>query len=279
MVRMAIALALCIAVAAIVIARAPDPRTALACTGGGSGLEDAARRARIIVLGDAVDVGDAVNRAPAVAPTSTPTGTPTLHAGTPAATPPSPPMATGQPFPRYATPDGFTLAGFGVTLRVINAYTSALPRPQSLLQVDDELRASIEREIRQLETGRGLTDCELGRFSFKFEQDIRYLVFATDDEPGFGLLTIFRLRVVGNEVFVSDPLATTYDPTGLYVSAAIYHRFFEGVAAEVGGENDIARITADRVPLSAVLRAVAYLRHDASIAPPDTGSAGLASGR
>jgi hypothetical protein len=281
--RVMLLLVSCAALAMIAVAlgvRPPAARPVLACTGGGSGLEDAAVRARYIVLGDAVEVGGAMNRAPTIAPTATPTVTATVRAGTPVPTPPSPPQGNYPRQPAYSTPEGFTLAGFGVTIRTVRAYAGTLPEPQAPQHIDKEVRASIEREIREFEAGRGIGDCELGRFTFKFEQGARYLVFATDEEPEFGLLAIFRLRVVGNDVLLHDPLATTYDPGGIYLSAPIYHRFFAGVGAEmVGGDNDIVRITAERVPLAAVLRAIAYVRGDPSIAPPDTGSAGLASGR
>ena len=264
---------------AILVIDRPPARPVQACTGGGSGLEDAAVRARYIVLGDAVEVGDAMNRAPTIAPTATPTITATVRAGTPVPTPPSPPQGDYPPFPAYSTPEGFTLAGFGVTIGVVRGYVGARSEPQGLLYVDQEVRASIEREIREFETGRGISDCELGRFTFKFEQGARYLVFATDEEPGYGLVALFRLRVVGNDVLLNEPLAAPYGSAGLYVSPRTYQRFFAGVAAEVGGEITIVRITAERLPLAAVLRAVAYIRGDPSIAPPDTGSAGLASGR
>ncbi len=271
----------CVALVTLAVAlgvRLPPARPALACTGGGSGLEDAAGRARYIVLGDAVEVGDAVNRAPTIAPTATPTATATVRAGTPVPTPPSPPQGNHPPFPAYSTPEGFTLAGLGVRIRTVRAYAGTPPDPPALLHIDEELRAAIEREIRGFETGGGTSDCELARFTFKFEQGARYLVFAAD-EPGFGLLTVFRMKVVGSDVLLHDPLATNYDSGGIYVSAAMYRRFFSGVAAEMAEyDSRTMRITAERVPLVSVLRAVAYVRGDASIAPPDTGSAGLASG-
>ncbi len=72
-----------------------------------------------------------------------------------------------------------------------------------------------------------------------------------------------------------DPLLTTTFLDTLFVTAAIRARFFADVPAGIGS-ND-AFIEADRVPLDDVLRAVASLRGDASIAPPETGSAGLAA--
>jgi hypothetical protein len=58
---------------------------------------------------------------------------------------------------------------------------------------------------------------------------------------------------------------------------ATYRRYFAGVPARI--ENGIAIITADRVPLARVLDAVTALRGGREIAPPETGSAGLAARR
>lgn len=52
---------------------------------------------------------------------------------------------------------------------------------------------------------------------------------------------------------------------------AIYDRYFSGIATSEYRQV----ITADRIPLTRVLRAIAGLRGDPSIAPPETGSAGL----
>jgi hypothetical protein len=56
---------------------------------------------------------------------------------------------------------------------------------------------------------------------------------------------------------------------------ATYDRYFSGIASN----EDRTFITAKRIPLATVLRAVAGLRGDPSIAPPETGSAGLAAWR
>lgn len=234
------------------------PRPALACSGRVD-VEQGAFDASVIVLADAIEVGDAIN-----------------HAPTPG--PPSPPHAAASPAAR-PTPEHFSLAGVGATLRIVQAYTTGVDISQPFF-VDEQQRTNIERELREREAGGGLfSSCELGQFTSRFEQGVRYLVFARDLGNGVGLIASSRLPIGGNDVVLVDPLAPFGSSPLAYVTATLYHRFFEGISADVDDARGFAHITAERVPLSAVLRAVAYIRGDLSIAPPDTGSAGLANGR
>lgn len=269
--RIMLMLVSCVALATLAVAlgvRAPSARPALACTGG-SDLQFAAERARVVVLGDAIEVGDNINRAPTVTPTPLRTATPS-----------SPPNAKLPTFPPYATPVDFSLVGYGVTLLVVHSYASDPQVPSragTLIGVDRETRANIERALREAEARVGASDCAPDAFAFKFQHGARYLVFAGDDQREFGLWVIWRMRVVGSDVVLSDPPLTSVDATSLSMTAEQYHRSFEGVDATL--REGFAMITARRVPLASVLRLIAYIRGDASIAPPDTGSAGLASGR
>jgi hypothetical protein len=61
----------------------------------------------------------------------------------------------------------------------------------------------------------------------------------------------------------------------LLMQPATADRYFSGVERQPQS----GFLTAPNVPLDMVLRAVAGLRGDPRIAPPDTGSAGLAAGR
>lgn len=247
-----------LAIGVVIHGLSTTPRPALACSGSVD-VEQGAAYASVIVLADAIEVGDGVNRAPTPGPSS-------------------PPRAAASPA-AHPTPEHFSLAGIGATLSIVQAYTTDVDISQPL-SVDQGQRTGIERELREREAGGGLyTTCGLGEFTFRFEQGVRYLVFARDFGNGSGLITISRLPIDGNDVVLVDPSAPFGSSPLAYPTASLYHRFFEGVLAEVDDARGFAHISAERVPLSAVLRAVAYIRGDASIAPPDTGSAGLASGR
>jgi hypothetical protein len=235
----------------------PVPTPTLACSGSVD-LAAGAAQGTVIVLAEAELVGDAANRQPTPGPAS-------------------PPRATSAPpAQKYA---GFDLAGVGATLRVVRAYTPGVDVGAPLV-IDAGVRSSIERELRAREAGGGLaTSCALGQFTFKFEQGRRYLVFGRYFKDGSGLLTVSRLLVDGDDVVLSDPLAAFGTSPASSITATLYHRFFEGVPAEVDDARGFAGFTGERIPLTSVLRAVAFLRGDPAIAPPDTGSAGLASGR
>jgi len=247
-------------VVAVVLSGALAPsfaRPALACSGRVD-VEEGAIRGKVIVLADAVAVGDAIN-----------------HEPTPG--PPSPPRANTSTLVHRDVP--FALGGVGATLRIVRAYTIGVDISQPLV-VDHRQRTSIEQELRSREAGGGAsTSCGLGDFTSRFALGVRYLVFARDDGNGTGLYVISRLPIDGNDVVLDDPLAPFGSSPVANVTATLYHRFFEGIRAEVDDTRGFAKITVDRVPLAAVLRAVAFLRGDPSISPPETGSAGLAAGR
>lgn len=287
MLRIALSLMIAAMVGAGVVPMASTgaPR-ALACTGGLS-IEFAAGSS-IIVVGDAIVVGDDVNRAPTVTPTATftaspsPTRTPIFARGTAEPTPASPPNGDGATFPIgvSGTPEGFSLSGYGVTLRVVANYGGAHPELAggAIVNVDAETRQGIERALREYEAGTGgISSCPIAAFVPKYTEGARYLVFAGHpDIPEAGWFTTYRVRVEGGDAVLGGPTIPASDAVALYMTAAQYHRYFAGVAAEVEDEYDYAHITADRVPLTSVLRYAASINGSAvRIAPPDTGSAGL----
>lgn len=288
MLRIALSLMIAAMVGAGVVPMASTgaPR-ALACTGGLS-IEFAAGSS-IIVVGDAIVVGDDVNRAPTLTPTATATVTPVPSPTSifrpgigRAATPVSPPPGGGPTYPAGArgTPEGFSLSGYGVTLRVVANYGGAHPELSggAIVNVDAETRQGIERELREYEAGTGgISSCPIAAFVPKYTEGARYLVFAGHpDIPEAGWFTTYRVRVEGGDVVLGGATIPASDAVALYMTAAQYHRYFAGVAAEVEDEYDDAHITADRVPLTSVLRYAASISGSAvKIAPPDTGSAGL----
>jgi hypothetical protein len=180
----------------------------------------------------------------------------------------------------YPTPEGFTLAGYGVTLQVVRNFGGAqrdLAPAGGTIDVDRETREGIEHELRQYETGTGgISNCPIAAFIPKYVAGVRYVVFAgRPDEAAFGLFTTYRARVEGTDVILNGPTIPFDEQATLYVTAEQYHRFFDGVEADFRSPDFVA-ITADRVPLTSVLRYAASINGSAvRIAPPETGSAGL----
>ena len=82
----------------------------------------------------------------------------------------------------------------------------------------------------------------------------------------------------GADVVLDDPAFARAANDHLYMSPETYQRFFAGVPTSSRYPGEVT-LAAGRMPLALVLRAIAFLRGDPSIAPPETGSAGLASGR
>jgi hypothetical protein len=256
-----------------------DVTPAHACTGGVSPLEWLTQRADLIVLGEAVAVGDAVNRAPTLTPTSSPTQTPPV---TPTRTARARTSTTPAPTPRPSstpfTPTRFHLTGIGMTLAVERVYAG---ESGEMLDVDVDTRSALERALRNEEAGiryYGGT-CSLGAFVPRYRLGQRYLAFAERPE-GWpeALYAAGVFAVDGNDLWLDDPLLEAGNNGFLHMLPETYNRFFAGVPAVTYG-TDSVYLTADRVPFWRVLRAVAFLRGDPSIAPPDTGSAGLAASR
>jgi hypothetical protein len=261
-----------------------DAPRAGACTGGMT-FGFAVVHARAIIVGEAVAVGDEVNRAPTLTPTSTPTISPTstptpifprsTMAGTQAA-PPAPPPAQGVP----RTPPGFSLQGYGVVIHAEHIYggSADILDKRGNVEIDGDVRASIERDLRQLESGRGLIGtCSVGAFVPKFDLGERYLIIADDRSyPNLGLWTGYRLRLEGDYAILNDPEYGRFgNQFPIELTANQYHRRFEGTSADVRDDADWAEIAADRVPLSSVLQLASEVAGRPFIAPPETGTAGL----
>jgi hypothetical protein len=244
---------------------------AFACTPGPPfGLESAATAETIAVV-EVVEAGSSMNSAPTVTPTSAlPVFPPSADVSTTAT---SSAVAT-------ATPYTFDLSGYGATLRVVDVLVGGdVPE---IIEAGREGRAFMEREVREREAYRGppiiFSDCPIEWNAHRWIAGARYLVFAGKAADG-GTAATFRYRVEGDWLVleqrpVEDPL---FHIEVLGLQEATYRRYFAGVPARI--ENGIAIITADRVPLARVLDAVTALRGGREIAPPETGSAGLAARR
>ncbi len=241
---------------------------AAACTGGVPPLEWLTSHGELIVLGEAIEVGDGLNRAPTATATQTPTVTSTPRRGTSSATPTSP-AATPSTF----EPRPFDLTGIGMTLRVERVYVGQVG---STVPVDWTGRSWYEKTLRDEEAGKpyyGGT-CTLGMFQPRYRAGQRYLLFAQGNQEWHASGSF----AVDGDAIVGDSLLGGANNGFVYMSPGTYEKFFRGVQSR-SYLPDRVDLTAERIPLSLVMRAVAYLRGDASIAPPETGSAGLASGR
>lgn len=242
-------------------------QVAQACTGGVSSLEWFAPRSEILILGEALEVGSGVNAAPTL--TATATAPPVTHTATPIFETPVPPV------PTYG-PVTFDLTDIGVTIRIVADYSGI---GTSLLLLDRESRASIERKLRELESGHGYVDtCGIGAFVPRYTTGARYLIFA-EPHTGNAFHSSAVFRVDADRVVFNDDGLTRANNGFLYMERATYDRFFRGAVDGEELTDGTVYITTGSVPLNSLLRAVTHIRGDPSIAPPETGSAGLAANR
>jgi len=237
--------------------------TALACTGGIGPFESLATETELIVLAEAIAVGDNVNRAPTVTASPTPSPTPTLE---PSVTPS--PASSPRPEPPRPQPGpvDFDLQGIGTTFRVKRVISGAAA---DLIEHQWEYRALLEAEIRRREAGAwsGIESCALGAFTVRYEAGREYLLFFSEYEGQLNAWASFPVH--DGHVVLDDPLHIQANNGVLYMQEATHRQYFQGVQFDEGF------IRQARVPLDMLLRAVAALRGDSTIAPPDAGSAGL----
>lgn len=255
------------AIALVAVVTAPHPDSALACTGGIGPFEGYATEAELIVLVEAIEVGDGINHAPTLTASATPTATATPDKSiTPSPT--MPPAPT--PYRPLPSPVDFDLNGIGTTFAVKRVIVgSASPT----FEYQWDYRARLESEIRIREAGAwsGVESCPLGAFTVRYEQGRDYLLFfyLSLNEYEGPLSAWASFPVDDGYVVLDDPLHQQGNNGVIYGSPDTLARYFSGVRAEEGF------IKQPRVPLNTVLRAIAGLRGDPSIAPPETGSAGL----
>ena len=252
--------------------RAPSARPAFACSIGPEMLDERVAEAQFIGLVEAVGVGGPENLAPTVTPMATPTSPAAAATDTATrtprqtalATPASPPYTQPTPVPNA---DPFQLAGVSATLRVIERYVG--PERDGLV-VDKADRANAERAWRVIEANpMTRPPCEPAIGLPRYERGARYIAMVADS-PERGLHTALAMRVLGDEL----------DLSGVMMHGDTYRRYFSGTPAEFTERGD-AYLHAPRITLATMRAAIIGMRGgDAPrIVPPETGSAGLASGR
>ncbi len=250
-----------------------------ACSIAPSMFENEVKRAGLILLADASDVGGGENSAPTLTPTLTPpppetatrdpsatrTSRPTISVtATPAA-----PSST----PPHEPPARPELVGQRATLDVVQVY---IGQPEPRFVIDGSARASYERELRGVEAGFR-SPC--GPWpAARYVEGGRYLVLVGRSTQG-DYITYRRLRVEGDDIALHEDVYGSQYVSGLQMQGVTYRRYFAGVAARIdqGTDYDYATITADRLPLMMLVHAITDIRNGTSIAPPETGNAGLAA--
>lgn len=268
----AAAMALAIAVSGVLALRLVPARTTHGCSGVPADFERDTRAAAFVALVDAVQVGGAVNDQPRL---PSPTPSPAYQAlvtDTPLATATSRPrgVKTVAPsetvFPTWTpvtAPTPELLTGIGATLDIVALYAGEVRSP---VTIDAYGRAVYERYLREREALFPFrSSCE-GLHPEAYQTGERYVVFGLIVNGGFTTNT--RISVDGDDA--------VFGAGGLAMTEAAYHRYFDGLPVKI--EEGYARLTVERMPLSTLARAVGAARGRV-IVPPETGSAGLASGR
>jgi len=254
-----VVLAFVAAAIAVAVVGSGGAGTAHACTGGIADLEWFAPRSGVILIARAVEVGDAVNHAPPVTLTPTATQTPaavgTRVARYPVALPSATPTLASAP----VVPE-FDLTGLGATFRVLRVIAGEAPAEIPYLW---DTRASIEQTLRRWEAGSTgeVSSCPLGAFIPRYQRGVDYLLFFMDGADSFAWASF---PIAGDSLVLNDEGHLQAGNGYLRMSPETRARYFDGTEE---GQT--------LVPIEMMLRAVAALRGDATIAPPDAGNAGL----
>lgn len=266
------ATAVAVAISSSLVLSSIPPQTALSCTLAPYEFERDTQHAAFVALVEAVAVGSATNSLqPLPSPTASPTyaapatDTPVASAtrtprGAKTATPTATATATWTP---AATPTWGSLAGIGATLAIVTLYAGEVASP---ITIDAGGRASYERFLREREALLpARTSCD-GMHPAPYAAGARYVVFGGGVDGAFS--TYMPILVDGDDA--------VFGSGGLSMREASYHRYFEGLPAEI--RDGAASLTVERMPLATLARAIVAARRGA-IVLPETGSAGLARGR
>ena len=250
----------------------PTPRAG-ACSIAIAPFDYTAREATLVLIVHVDSVGGPENTAPTLTPTVTPP-----PFGTPTAIPRRSvtifrPTATHTPTPGYTPPPLPSLQGRGANVTVLRVLDGSAPPAFAL---DTAERERYQQDLRREEAGVR-TPCPPFAPAY-FEAGSDYLLLARQNEEG--IRTARRFLIAGDNVVMNDPGAGEHRQT-LYVTGDTYRTFLSAYPAEVvgAGVNESATITAPRVALADMLAMIDGIRTGTTIAPPNTGSAGLADPR
>lgn len=264
--------AMAIVIAGLLVVSSSPARPAHACSIPPSDFERDTQSAAFVALVDAVEVGVATNALP---PLPTTTASPTYAppaTDTPAAAATRTPRgaktatSTETAVPTWTPvtmPTPESLAGIGATLEIVTLYAGEASSP---IVIDMRGRTAYEYYLRQQEALIPNTNSCAGGRPVSYTRGARYVVYGHAVDGGFA--TDIRIPVEGDDA--------VFGTRGLAMTEAAYHRYFEGLPAEI--EDGYARVTVDRMPLATLARAIRVARRG-TIVPPETGSAGLASRR
>lgn len=249
---------------------------AYACSIAPSTFEENVRDASFAGVVEAISVGDGFNRHPPVPPyvvtevPPTPIASVTRERGLQLETPTvaAPPSPSKTPSPSFHP----ELIGQSAIAKVVE---QARGTARAEVEIDAEARRVYERQLREREAGRTLSSCGLLGPPL-YDVGARYLV-VLNAYGGPHLYTARRLPIAGSDVLLGGGNGS------VDMSEATYRRYFSGINAEVytqdygdGTSRRLATLKAERVPLVSMM---AMLRAETRIAPPETGSAGLAANR
>lgn len=266
------ATAVAVAISSSLVLSSLTPPNALSCSLAPYEFEQDTQHAAFVALVEAVAVGSGTNSLPPLpSPTASPTyaapatDTPVASAtrtprGAKTATPTDTATATWTP---VATPTWGSLAGIGATLAIVSLYAGEATSP---ISIDAAGRAYYERFLREREALLpSRSSCD-GIHPAPYVEGARYVVFGFGFEGAFS--TFMPIPVDGDDAI--------FGQGGLSMREGSYHRYFEGLPAEI--RDGVAWLTVERMPLATLARAIVAARRGV-IVPPETGSAGLARGR
>jgi len=179
------------------------------------------------------------------------------------------------------------LTGYGPTLRVYSPVFGDLP---SQFEVDTEVRQGMERGLRVIESGF-VPPCPVGLAVAHYVSGQYYVVLLQKTKSGWGSFYTLNYRVEGPDLLTTKVFEQEQregaGPWEIEMRRPLYERFFAGTGQKaypsidappslvVSAEDEIWRLSGQRVSLATFVAALSFARAQPSIRPPDTGDGGL----
>jgi hypothetical protein len=178
----------------------------------------------------------------------------------------SPPVSTTPGSIIDGMPDDFDLSGYGARLVVERVHAGSLPAE---FDVDSIRRAQLEERVRIYEGGGG-SNCPVSDPRVRYLEDGLYLAFL--DVTDSGVETVARFMMNGSAIVVGSELGS--ESTPLYLTPEHAEAFFPRAPFVKFEGQSLGQMTGP-VATDLLLGAIASLRGDTTIRPPDAGNAGL----